>query len=85
MIERLKHFNSSSPGKYQRALSFVQIYGELTPESPQVDLFITLSIMVKESIAMKKEVISVWKDSGSSLNDSRPQKEEYDGKNCLYS
>ena len=34
--------------------------------------------MVKESRAMKKEVISVWKDSGSSLNDSRPQKEEYD-------
>src|SRR5208337_2490562 len=67
MTLELKPFNLLSQEKFQQGLSSVPIPGGHTPVSLHGDMFIVLSIMVKNSTATEKEVISmVWRDSGDS-------------------
>ncbi len=80
----LKLCNHLSQGKFQPVPSFVQIPGKHIPVSLHVDTFIILSITVKTSIAMEKEIISmVWKDSGGYLKRKLVSKVVSDKKNCL--
>jgi hypothetical protein len=77
MTLKLTHFNLLSQEKYQLDLLSVLILGKLIPELPQEDMFIVSSIMVKNSTAMEKEIISmVWRISGGILNENLRRKVE---------
>ena len=68
---KLTRFNHVSQEKFQLDLLSVLIQGKIIPELAREDKFIVLSIMVKNSIVMKKEIISmVWKDNGDFSNEN---------------
>jgi len=77
LMSKLTRFHCLSQEKYQRDLRSVLIPGKPLPELPRDDMFIVLSIMMKNSTAHGKEIISgVWRDSGVFSNENPRQKEE---------